>query len=268
MKKTSFSAFLFLVFSFFLVQCASDFRGNLEEARFALDKGNYTVAITAATAALVANPGDVEASRVLANAYFGRSGLNFLDILEGIVDLDTAATPNFRAISDVLPSSADLSDLRTAITTLESVTGIDEATITDEVLANAAFDLAMMQMLEHFARGVYGSDFYGTFDVSGVDDTDRQTVQEDLVEFDNRMIASGVDSAESFISEIRQTFCILEPISAGSGFAVEEYRDLVNCQLADDPTTVTTTTVANCVALEPDGQTADVQSCYDVDTAL
>ena len=248
--------------------CATDYQNNVEKARFELDKGNFTTAINAATSAIQANPGDIEATRLLASAYLGRSGISFLDLAQGLFDLQNSTETNFRAIANVLPSSATLSDLRSAITTLETLTGVDNTSFTDESLADAVFDLAIMQMVEHFAVGVYNSNFFSTLDVSLISDGARINVQNDLLNFDNRLIASGVDSTESFISEVRQTWCILSPLSAGDGFTVSEYRALVACQLAADSTTVNTVAIdpniANCAALAPN--TAD--PCLSQDTSL
>lgn len=253
-------------------QCASDFQSNLEQAKFELDAGNYTSAISHATDALSANPGDIETTRILASAYLARSGIDFFDVLEGLVDLQNSTETNFQAIANVLPATADMDDLRSAITSLESLTGIDDTSFTNEVLADAAFDLAIMQVIEHFALGVYGSDFFGTFDVTDITTAQAAAVQDDLVDFDNRLIASGVDSTEDYIDEIRQVYCILEPLSAGEGFTASELRVLVGCQLDDDPTTFDTTAIdpaiANCLAVDPGSQGATVTACYAEDTAL
>jgi hypothetical protein len=260
---------LFFVASAF-VNCASDFQSSLESARFNLDKGNYTAAINSATAALQASPGNVEASRLLANAYFGRSGLDFLDLAAGLTDLQNSDTPNFQAIADTLPESVDMDDLRSAITTLETLDGIDDATITDDALADAGFDLAIMQMVESFAVGVFESDYFSTLDVTGILDADAEIVQDDLLLFDNRLIASGIAADEDFIEEVRQTYCVLEPLSVGDGFTTTEYRAFVGCQLSDDPTTFDTTAIdagiANCDAVNP--TTPAVETCSATDTTL
>lgn len=262
----------FVAMAFVLSHCATDLESNIECARFALDQSDFSSAITCGTAALQAEPQNATAARLLANAYLGRSGIDYLDLAEGLTDLADSTDSNFQSIANVLPSDGDLSDLRSAITTLESLDDIDDTSFTSDDFADAAFDLAIMQMIEHFAIGVYQSDFFTTLDVTQIDDDDAASVLDDLVDFDNRMIASGVDEAESFISEVRQTFCILEPLSAGAGFTTSEYRALVGCQLSDDPDTFDTTAVdagiANCAALLPTNQGAAVEACYDTDTSL
>lgn len=264
--------FVLLLVSLAFARCASDYTSDLETARFELDQGNYTAAISAATTAVQARPGDIQASRILANAYLGRSGIDFLELAEGLTTLEDSTDPNFGVIAGFLPATATLSDLRSAITTLEATTDIDDTEITNEDLADAAFDLATMQMIESFALGVYHSNYFTTLDVTQITDADRIIVQDDLIDFDNRMIASGVDADEQFIAEVRQTFCILEPLSAGEGFTVSEYRALVSCQLSAAPDAVDTTAIdagiANCAALVPDTQGAAVLACYNEDTTL
>jgi len=261
-----------------LYGCASTEMGSLEAAKFALDKGEYTEAITEATEALNANPANYEAARVLASAYFARSGFDYFDIAEGVMDLQNSDTPNFQQVADVFPATADLGDLRSAIEVLEGLAGIGAASLEDtEELADAAFDLGLMEIVEHFALGVYGADYFDDNDVTEADVTDiteayASHVQTDLVDFDNRLIAAGVANDEDWLEEIRQTFCILEPISAGEGFTLAEYQAFVGCQLSSTPDTFDTASItadiANCDAVNPEGQGDAVEACYLVNTSL
>lgn len=252
--------------------CASDRIDSLESARFALDAGDFGTAIEKATDALADDPDNVEAARILSSAYFGRSGIDFLDLAEVILDLDTSSDDNFRTVGNALPSDGDLDDLRLAITTIEALDGVDDADIADEELADAVFDISMMQMVEHYAIGVYQSGFHTSLDVTDITDAGADIVVDDLIAFDSRAVGSGVASDKDFLSAVRQTFCILEPISAGEGFTTAEYQALVGCQLSDSPATFDTAAltadIANCAALDPNGQGADVEACYDADTSL
>lgn len=256
------AVFLCLLF----VSCASSETSSYEEAKFSLDAADYDAAITAGLEALAENPDNVLAARVVASAYLGRSGIDYLDLAEGITDLQNGTVTNLQQIGAVLPATATMADVRSAIETLEGLTGIGETTITNEDLQDAAFDLGLLMVIEQFAIGWYNSNEGA--DTSGISDDNAADVQADLVSFDNRLVSAGMDSGEDFIAEVRQTFCILEPISAGSGFTTAEYQDFVACELADDSSTVVTTTVANCNAINPDNQTAGVQACYDEDTNL
>lgn len=249
-----------------VVSCASTENSNFEEAKFSLDAGDYDAAITAGLAALAEDPENVLAARVVASAYLARSGIDYLDLAEGITDLQNSTVSNLQQIGALLPATATMADVRSAIEILETLTGIDGDTITDADLQDAAFDLGLIMTIEHFAIGWYSSS--GGDDVTSITGDDKGSVQADLVSFDNRLVAAGLDSGEDFLSEIRQTFCILEPISTDSGFTTAEYQDFVACQLADDASTVTTTTVANCDAINPDSQSDAVEACYEEDTSL
>lgn len=262
---------LLIVFSF--IQCARPLTSNIENARQALNEGDLTTAINLTQDVLADDPGNLEASTILASALFERSNLNFLDLTQAMLDLDNDDDSNFQAIADALPDEGDLDDLRAAIVALEAISGIDEDDIGNNAIAGAAFDLAFMEAIEHFAIGVYQSGFKaGNFDVTTISADNTSEVQEDLIEFDNRLIGAGVDETETFISDVRQTFCILEPISATDGFTTAEYQALVACQLSDNPdtfdTTALTADIANCNAINPNNQNAAVESCYDDNTSL
>lgn len=263
-----------------VMACASTADANLEDARFALDAGNYSLAIEKAAIAVANDSTSVEARRILASAYLGRSGIDFLDLAQEIIDLDSATVTSFRQIASSLPATADLDDLRSAITTLQGVTGITGSTLVGDELKDAAFDLGVMQVIEHFAIGIYGSDYFNTLDVSLVDATDKANTQSDLINFDNRLIASGVDASEAYIQDVRHMYCVLEPITSGDGFTLPEYRAYLACQLSEDPTSVNTVAlvgdqdgdstndIADCSDIDPDSQSSSVQACYTQDTTL
>ncbi|MBI2339435.1 MAG: hypothetical protein HYU99_03570 [Deltaproteobacteria bacterium] len=258
------------VLALLTAHCANQGDSASEAAQFALDQGDYETAITLATNAITGDPDNVTAYRILGSAYLGRSNIDFLDVEEGILDLDEDTAENFSAIADVLPANGNLADLRLAIEALEAAPGITDDSLGEGVLADAAFDLALMQTIEHYALGVYGSNFKTSFDVTDITAAQATQAQGDLVDFDNFFIGSGVASDEDFLDEIRQTFCMLEPITAGEGFTTAEFQALVGCQLEPtsfDPTTVTAD-IATCAALDPGSQTAGVQACYDEDTNL
>lgn len=272
MKTLSrFGLLLVCVLSFY--HCAADLDSEIENAKFDLDNGDFDSAITHASNALDADPGNVQAASLLAAAYFGRSNIDFLDVAEVVVDLGDSDEDSFQLIADALPADGSLDDLRLAIETLESLPGVDTSTISNEELADAVFDLGLMQIIEQYAIGVYQSGFKSdALDVTDITSEGAADALEDLREFDGRMVATGTAVDEAFLTDVRQTFCILEPISAGEGFLLAEYQALVGCQLDDNPDTFDTATltadIANCDAINPNSQTAAVQACYNEDTTL
>ncbi|MBX7148536.1 hypothetical protein K1X76_05575 [bacterium] len=267
-KKTT--ALLFLIFC---SSCATNIASNLECARSEINNSNFDEAITCAQNVLEDDPGHIEATSLLASAYAGRSGIDFTALAVALLDLDSSDETNFQLVTDTLPEDADLSDLRLAIETLENLSGITESSLPEESdLADAAFNLGMLKAAEHFLLGIYESDYFATFDVTLISDDARILAQEDLIDFDTLLVNSGISEGESFIEEIRQTYCILEPISAGEGFTQEEFQALVGCQLSDNPetfdTTLLTADIVNCSQLDPDSQTPDVTDCINNDTTL
>lgn len=272
MKKNTLRAVLCLVPLVLSINCATSLNSHLQSAQFALDNNDYETAINEATDALSADPNSVSASHVLASAYFGRSGLNFLDIATGVIDLQNSSDTNFSQIAGILPEDVSpLPDLRSAIETLEAIPGID-GTNFDGELADASFDLGMMQIIEHFAIGVYDANYFTSLDASLITDDDKTIVLNDLLNFDNHLVNAGADSTEDFINEARQTFCMLVPQTTdsvtGEGFTTAEFQDLVGCELTSDSTTYVTTSVVDCSVYDPDSQTQDVQDCYSTDTSL
>lgn len=262
---------IFLLMICLLSACASSSTSKIEQARFALDSGDYNEAIEAASAVIADDSQNITAARLLASAYFGRSNIRFLDLVEAILDLNDNDEDNFKIIAQSLPEDGDVSDVRRAILVLEDLTIIDDTDLSGEIL-DAVYELAMMQVVEHFAIGIYNSDYFNSLDVTLIDDDDQAYVSADLINFDNRLINAGVDSSEDFLGDVRQTFCILEPISAGEGFTTAEYQAFVGCQLSDDPdnfdTTALTADISSCDDLDPGSQGSDVQDCYDEDTTL
>lgn len=265
--------------------CATSEMSGYEDAKFALDQGDYDTAIARGTTAVAENPNNYEAARVLASAYFGRSGISFSDLAEGIIDLSSGTGSNFQQIAGVLPVTATEADLRSAIETIEAAPAIDGTSYADEVLADAAFDLGMMEIVEQFSLGAYGSNYFTSeeYDVANADVLDTSTITEedaanaqtDLLNFDNRLISAGVVEADhDFIREIRQTFCVLKDITAPDGFTVGEYQAFVGCQLSSTAHQATFNTIqysadiANCDALDPSTQIGTVEDCYDEDTTL
>lgn len=275
MKKIKISLLCCLLL-FTLNHCALTADSALEDARFALDEGDYQEAIDAAQKAVDADSTSVEAYRLLGDAYFGLSGLNFLTLEKSIVDLQNSTDPDFSVIADALPDVSDVSsllaNLRTAITTLQSTPGIDGTSATSNTkLAETAYDLALMEVIEQYAVGVYGSNQKtGVLDVTLISQAQSDEALADSIAFDNEFILAGVSSTKDFISSIRQTYCMLKDLSGTStDFTLAEYQALVGCQLDStnfNPANIAGSGVATCSALNPDTQSTAVTDCYSTDT--
>lgn len=263
--------FLFLLF--LVAGCATDFDENIESARFALDQGQFDTAISKAQDALDEDSTNIEARYLLGLAYVGKSGIDLIAVAEVLLRLEETNLTNFQAVASEIPQDGDLTNLRTGINILDGLNLTGITTISDDTRARYVFDLGLLKALEHIAIGVYASDYFGdNYDPAQITEAQYETVLDNLLTFDDDVVATGVSSNESFVRETRQTFCVLEPITAGAGFTIQEYRAFVACQLADDPSIVDTTEytadIANCGDLDPDEQENSVLTCYRQNTAL
>ncbi|MBI4126588.1 MAG: hypothetical protein HY465_03760 [Deltaproteobacteria bacterium] len=248
-----------VVITAILAACAPSGDADIEAARFALDSGDYSTAITKATAALTADTTDVDAAMVLSSAYAGRAGVRLLSVTADISD--TGNTENeFEAIHDALIANVavdELPDLRAAITTL-TTTLTAEPAATDDLYEDFNFQLGSLQAIEIFAAPsitAQPSDDESDIDSTRIDETsdtetDKVEILADFIDVDNRLIAAGMTADDDLVDILRKNYCVLHDLSAGDGIDLGVLRDQIECQLAANADTVTTTAalVANCAA--------------------
>lgn len=266
--------FLGFLLTFGFVGCANNSTSQLEECQFALDASEFDSAIDHCNSAIEADDNNIQAYRYKGNAFFGRSNISFLDLIQEILTLNDTGDSDFLDISNVLPDNGDLDDLRSAITSIQDAPGIDKDDYGGGDLADAGFDLGLMQAIESYAIGIYKSGFKetGAIDLSLFDSDDKEKVQNDLLEFDDHLVAAGSSVSEGFITQIRQTFCILQAVDADEGFSLEAYEAYVGCQLDPDnfdpDTDVPDAGVADCSVFAISNQSPDTENCYDNNTSL
>jgi predicted small secreted protein len=98
---------------------------KLEEARIAMDKGDFQTAVDVLAALEASYPGDAEISRAMADALMGRAGLNFFDLAAKAQNAaDNASLSDVVLITDVFPqgaSEANIADDNNAILRLQSL---------------------------------------------------------------------------------------------------------------------------------------------------
>lgn len=234
-----------------LTACAPSGSADIEAARFALDSGDYSTAITKAQAALTADTTDVDAAMVLSSAYAGQAGASLLAIVSDISN--TGNTDNeFEAIHDAFIASIpveNLDELRSAIATL-TTTLTEEPTTTHELYADFNFQLGVLEIIEAFAAPSITAQPAAGGAIDATDITSKDDYQTDFIDADDRLIAAGMEASDDLIDIIRKNYCVLHDLSAGDGFDLDVLQDLVNCQLSENADTVTTTAigVANCAA--------------------
>ena len=121
MKKMTFVLCACLIF-FAVGGCADSVDGRIESAKFSLDRcdpddttthTNCTSAITTAEEVIASNADNLEAYLLASSGYFGRAGLNLLELVETFSDLtDSAAQDDYVVIADAATIAGDI--LRTS----------------------------------------------------------------------------------------------------------------------------------------------------------
>ncbi|MDO8518748.1 MAG: hypothetical protein Q7T11_01125, partial [Deltaproteobacteria bacterium] len=152
----------------------------MENAQFALDNDDFDTAIEDGEDLLADEPNNVAAARIVASAYFARSGISYFDLAKTILDLGD--TDQFLTMAGALPDDADMGDLRSAIATLEGLSNVDDDPIEEDALGTAVFELALMQVVEYFAIGVFEADFHGTLDVTLITDEDATNAMDSMLD--------------------------------------------------------------------------------------
>lgn len=245
--------------------CASTYNASLDEARAALDGSDYTTAVAQSTAALAEVPGDFDATMLLSAAYAGRAGINLIDMAKLLVD--TSASNTFSDIHGIFVlsiGSTGLADLRSAITTLTSFSGT--AALSTSKLADYNYQLGILHSVEIFARSTILAKptTTATTDTSLITSADSTIAAADFVAADGELIAGGIAADNQLVTTIRQNYCALADISAGSGFTVAELRALTLCELS------TTAVAATLTAADLGGAVTGCSdfnfSCTAVDT--
>ncbi|MBI2981558.1 MAG: hypothetical protein HYY44_04610 [Deltaproteobacteria bacterium] len=239
--------------------CPSSEDTLLDEVKFALDQCNpgnkpETVDTFCKTAVekgeelVAASPTDKNARLLLSSAYFGRSGLDFLSLLETFAGLVDSTEKDFVEIRDAIVGiSVGVADLRSSITTLTTL--IDEQGLSATGNEDVFRQLGLMMALETFVRPVRlaGADAAdvaaGLSDASGEGDL----IKADFISVDNYLSDTNVDS-EDLLKPIRENYCRCS-LQTG-GFTTRCLRDLMRCEL-------------NPLAADNDGDNGGVEADYD-----
>ncbi|MBI4212229.1 MAG: hypothetical protein HY540_06280 [Deltaproteobacteria bacterium] len=246
------------VIAFTLFACASSSKELLEQARFALDNSDFSTAVTEAKSVLDANTTDLEAALVLSSAYAGRGGIDILSIADDLATTDKA-DDLFDAIHDALASNitetTGLDDLREAIVTLDTtLTQAPDAT--HPLYKEYQFQLGLLEAIEALSlpslKAQPTAD--GTVTVSDIAQADYAIVQTDFSRADNHLINGDLKTDNALVTAIRKNFCVLKASATGAspsapgfsgnlattGFSLVSLRDLNNCELQTDRSSITT----------------------------
>lgn len=129
------------VFTALIFSCASETDKNIEKARFALDQGNYELAIELITPILEDDPNNNEAKFILGSAYIGTYALNpkpgcdeddvgYLGLLACLVDEKSDDDDTgLQTFDRIAPEDNSLNDeINAAVEILTSIDTYDERT--------------------------------------------------------------------------------------------------------------------------------------------
>ena len=244
--------------------CAAGVQENLDKARFALDKGNYSVAKTNAEAALTADATDVEAALLLASAYAGLAGIELTNVAGDIMDTAGVGGDNDdfevirAAFASILDSDEKVTNLDNAIESLRPDSSaspklsVAPASTSDQH-ANYSFQLGMLQTIQAFALPSLKAQPAGTTTITLADivATTRASTETSFLEADDNLVNANLDDND-LVTTLRQNFCVLKGINsattAGQAFSLAELQDMIACQLDAAGSSVAPTTTT-CIAI-------------------
>ena len=278
MKKMTFVLCACLIF-FALGGCADSVDGRIESAKFSLDRcdpddttthTNCTSAITTAEEVIASNADNMEAYLLASSGYFGRAGLNLLELVETFSDLtDSETQDDYVVIANTATIAGDkLTDLASAETTLSGST----ATFTGD----AYFQLGVIQAAEAFVLPISRAKSTGTVDVSLITAEDRSRAEGDFVSGDDNLITAEIDADNELVQAVRENFCRLSTQAvgdvAGQAFSLAQQRDQIGCALDDnyapslDYNADGAVNRTDCSSFDPGS--AAVTACKALDTAI
>ena len=271
---------LFVVLSLALAGlggCADTNDERIEAAKFALDKCNpddasteafCTEAITSAENVIASTPSNLEAYLLASSAYFGRAGLDLLEISQTFADLnDASAQDDYEVIADAATiAEAKLTDLASSV---------DALTTSTATFNNAAtFQMGIVRAIEALVLPISRVKSTGGVDPSLLTADDRSRSEADFLNADNNLTDAGLAADNEIVTVIRENFCRLSTQAvgdvAGQAFSLAQQRDQLGCALDDaytpslDYNQDAAINRTDCSSFDPD--TAAVTACKSLDT--
>lgn len=250
---------LILLSFFAIIGCASLDDEQVETARFALDRGNWSSAIANASEVLERDPSNTKAALIISSAYAGRGGFRLLD-LASLIANNLHRRDTFDIVHDfnALVGSLDMADVRTAIETLR--TRVNPVPAYGHVhFIDYHVQLGVLMLVEAFTLPSYAAQPIedGPIDASAITEEMKEIVLDDLLGFDDNLVEAGLSEDDGLVKNARVTFCVLQNASeTDEGFDLAAFRDLVLCHLSPD----------DGASLGPDDfESALITSCNDFD---
>lgn len=240
--------------------CATTLSEELEQAHYALDRGDWDSAILHGSNALAEDPSNVEAALLLSAGYAGRGGFSIVPLISVIAD----STRNNDIFDSVLESVEETitnpDDLRTSIIVLlRDLTPLPD--FSHPLFTDHQFQVSVLSSIEAFFLPSHAAQptIDGPITPENITQDIKDIVQGDLVDVDDIYINGGLNSDNELVKHVRLTYCVLKDASSSaSGFDLEVLQDLVLCQLS--PNNGADLSSANGDFISP-----NIDSCSDFD---
>lgn len=220
---------------------ASTTNQSLDKAYFNLDNcstsstGPCDSAIAQADTVIAIDSNNSEARIIKSSALATRGGFNILNQLSQLTQASgTSFQTKFADMhTSVINTISNITDLRSAIDALPTSSAPTDTT--NQRYNDYYFQLGILQAFEAFTQPTYLAQptTDATVDVTQI--TSKTDVQNDFLQAEPNLYQSGITGSTikgwDIVKALRQNYCVLKNVSAGTGFQIEALRDLVKCQL-------------------------------------
>lgn len=247
-----------------ITACGSAVNKDLDDARKALNNGDYASAISSATSASTADTTNLEALLLLCSGYAGQAGVNLLEITKQLTDTATSSTA-FDLVHDTLLTTMTtngctiatcLGDLNTAITTLTTTFTGTIGNYDTYLQKQYYFQLGILQYIQALGLPTLTAQptAAGTITPGDITAAINTTTQNDFVSSYSNLTntTTGITTANALATTLSTNYCVLKAasVTAGtaSGLNLGVLQDQALCQLSPTSATDVTSTVANCAA--------------------
>lgn len=236
-KRSLYIIAAFLALFLHVIGCATSTQTDVEETRYALDRGDWNRAIEFGEDAMANDPGNVEAALMLSAAYAGRGGLVLSKLAKAVAEA-TRTRDLFDVMQDLFwaesNSRLDPYDLRLAIDTL-LLTLTPTPSTTNPLYKDHRFQHGLLLIVEVFLLPAILAQPEADDPVAAENIGEAVTdwFEEDLLEADDAFTAADIADDDPMVQNIRSTWCVLRTAGPDAdGFDVRALRDLIRCQLS------------------------------------
>ena len=222
-----------------LAGCSTAKDAGVEQARLALDKGEWDKAIEDAGDALANDPSSVEAALMLSSAYAGRAGVQLTRIAAAIADR-SREHDLFDLVQDEYhrfrSGEIDGADLDLAIGALRDRLQPQPAS-SNPLYRDRFFQHGLLLVVKIFLHPAILAQAAedAAIEARVLDEETEESVEQSLLAADDAFLESGLAEDDPMVQHVRQTWCVLRAAWADSdGFDVRALRDILRCQLSPD----------------------------------